>query len=69
METSKVTCILCTSITYTATAIIYAYDVGLLGAILTTMSQFPDYYKLLNIPRTATQDEVRQAYKKESLRL
>ncbi|KIK06856.1 hypothetical protein K443DRAFT_129441 [Laccaria amethystina LaAM-08-1] len=32
------------------------------------MSQFPDYYKLLNIPRTATQDEVRQAYKKESLR-
>ncbi|KJA29268.1 hypothetical protein HYPSUDRAFT_61301 [Hypholoma sublateritium FD-334 SS-4] len=32
------------------------------------MSQFPDYYKLLNIPRTATQDEVRQGYRKESLK-
>ncbi|KAE9410955.1 DnaJ-domain-containing protein [Gymnopus androsaceus JB14] len=32
------------------------------------MSQFPDYYAILNIPKNATQDEVRQAYKKESLR-
>ncbi|KAJ7597170.1 DnaJ domain-containing protein [Mycena floridula] len=32
------------------------------------MSQFPDYYRLLNIPQTASHDEIRQAYKKESLR-
>ncbi|KAF9068088.1 DnaJ domain-containing protein [Rhodocollybia butyracea] len=32
------------------------------------MSQFPDYYAILDIPKTATQDEIRQAYKKESLR-
>ncbi|TFK41024.1 DnaJ domain-containing protein [Crucibulum laeve] len=32
------------------------------------MSQFPDYYKLLNIPQSASQDDVRQAYRKESLR-
>ncbi|KAF9474464.1 DnaJ-domain-containing protein [Pholiota conissans] len=32
------------------------------------MSQFPDYYKLLNIPKTATHEEVRQAYRKESLK-
>jgi hypothetical protein len=32
------------------------------------MSQFPDYYQLLNIPQSASQDDVRQAYKKESLR-
>lgn len=32
------------------------------------MSSFPDYYSLLNILPTATSDEVRQAYKKESLR-
>ncbi|KAF8642239.1 hypothetical protein AX16_009514 [Volvariella volvacea WC 439] len=32
------------------------------------MSSFPDYYQLLNIPRTASQDEVRQAYKRESLK-
>lgn len=32
------------------------------------MSSFPDYYKLLNIPKTASQEEVRQAYRKESLR-
>ncbi|KAJ9114396.1 hypothetical protein QFC20_001539 [Naganishia adeliensis] len=29
---------------------------------------FPQYYKLLNIPSTATPDQIRQAYKKESLR-
>ncbi|KAF8167964.1 DnaJ-domain-containing protein [Crassisporium funariophilum] len=32
------------------------------------MSQFPDYYKLLNITKSATQDQVRQAYRKESLK-
>ncbi|GLB36285.1 putative dnaJ molecular chaperone homology domain [Lyophyllum shimeji] len=32
------------------------------------MSTFPDYYQILNIPKTATQDEIRQAYRKESLR-
>ncbi|KAF8203688.1 DnaJ domain-containing protein [Pholiota molesta] len=32
------------------------------------MSQFPDYYKLLNISKTSSQDEVRQAYRKESLK-
>ena len=37
-------------------------------SIAPTMSQFPDYYKLLNISRTATQDEVRQGYRKESLK-
>ncbi|KAJ7246266.1 DnaJ domain-containing protein [Mycena haematopus] len=32
------------------------------------MSRFPDYYKLLNVAKSATQDEIRTAYKKESLR-
>jgi DnaJ-class molecular chaperone len=32
------------------------------------MSQFPDYYKLLDIPQTATQEEIRHAYRKESLK-
>ncbi|KAL0575980.1 hypothetical protein V5O48_005980 [Marasmius crinis-equi] len=32
------------------------------------MSQFPDYYRILGIAKGATQDEIRQAYKKESLR-
>ncbi|KAJ7193358.1 DnaJ domain-containing protein [Mycena pura] len=32
------------------------------------MSRFPDYYKLLNVSQSATQDEIRTAYKKESLR-
>lgn len=29
---------------------------------------FPDYYGILNIPSSASQDQIRQAYKKESLR-
>jgi len=33
-----------------------------------TMSSFPDYYKLLGITSTATQEQVRQAYRKESLK-
>ncbi|KAI8995502.1 DnaJ domain-containing protein [Trametes punicea] len=32
------------------------------------MSAFPDYYKLLNVTQNATIDEIRTAYKKESLR-
>ncbi|KXN89895.1 hypothetical protein AN958_04899 [Leucoagaricus sp. SymC.cos] len=32
------------------------------------MSEFPDYYKLLNITPTALQEEIRQAYRKESLK-
>ncbi|KAF7347618.1 DnaJ-domain-containing protein [Mycena venus] len=32
------------------------------------MSRFPDYYKLLNVTKSATQDEIRTAYKKESLK-
>lgn len=35
---------------------------------LVAMAQFPDYYKLLNIPKTATSDDIRQAYKRESLK-
>jgi len=31
-------------------------------------STFPDYYAFLNIPQTATTEEVRTAYKKESLK-
>ncbi|KDQ63756.1 hypothetical protein JAAARDRAFT_169924 [Jaapia argillacea MUCL 33604] len=32
------------------------------------MSQFPDYYSVLKVPKNASTDEIRQAYKKESLR-
>ena len=32
------------------------------------MSDFPDYYAILGIPRTATTEEIRTAYKRESLR-
>ncbi|OAX40098.1 DnaJ-domain-containing protein [Rhizopogon vinicolor AM-OR11-026] len=32
------------------------------------MSSFPDYYALLNVQKTATAEEIRQAYKRESLR-
>jgi len=32
------------------------------------MTDFPDYYRILDIPGTATQEEIRQAYKKESLK-
>ena len=32
------------------------------------MSSFPDYYGLLNISKDATSDEIRTAYKKESLK-
>ena len=31
-------------------------------------STFPDYYAILNVAQTATVDEIRMAYKKESLR-
>ncbi|KAL6302200.1 DnaJ domain-containing protein [Sparassis latifolia] len=32
------------------------------------MSTFPDYYRLLNISQSATEDDIRQAYKRESLK-
>ncbi|KDR85131.1 hypothetical protein GALMADRAFT_218213 [Galerina marginata CBS 339.88] len=32
------------------------------------MSQFPDYYRILNLNKSATHEEVRQAYRKESLK-
>jgi len=32
------------------------------------MSSIPDYYRLLNITKTATQDQIRQAYRRESLK-
>ncbi|CCM00907.1 uncharacterized protein FIBRA_02953 [Fibroporia radiculosa] len=32
------------------------------------MSKFPDYYQLLSIPQTATPDEIRHAYKIQSLK-
>jgi curved DNA-binding protein CbpA len=32
------------------------------------MSDFPDYYAILGVPKTATAEEIRTAYKKESLR-
>ncbi|KAF9321350.1 hypothetical protein BG003_002198 [Podila horticola] len=32
------------------------------------MSSFPDYYKLLKVPETATAEEIREAYKREALR-
>jgi len=32
------------------------------------MSSFPDYYALLNVSKTATHEEIRTAYKRESLR-
>ncbi|KAF9532066.1 DnaJ domain-containing protein [Crepidotus variabilis] len=31
-------------------------------------NQFPDYYNILSISQQATQDQIRQAYKKESLK-
>ncbi len=39
------------------------YDVTrILGTpcFATTMSQFPDYYQLLNVSQSASQDEIRQ---------
>ncbi|THH20848.1 hypothetical protein EW146_g602 [Bondarzewia mesenterica] len=32
------------------------------------MSSFPDYYSILNVSKTATTEEIRQAYRKESLK-
>ncbi|RXW24768.1 hypothetical protein EST38_g1070 [Candolleomyces aberdarensis] len=31
-------------------------------------SSFPDYYKILSLPKTATAEEIKQAYRKESLK-
>lgn len=45
----------------------YGRAVGLLRLYF-IMSRFPDYYKLLNVTKSATQDEIRTAYKKESLK-
>lgn len=41
---------------------------SLLPSLVRDMSEFPDYYAILSIPRTATTEEVRSAYKRESLR-
>ena len=32
------------------------------------MSQFPDYYSILGVSKTASQEQIRQAYRKESLK-
>ncbi|KAI0318486.1 DnaJ domain-containing protein [Amylostereum chailletii] len=32
------------------------------------MSSFPDYYSILQVPKSASQEDIRQAYRKESLR-
>jgi len=32
------------------------------------MASFPDYYAILNIPKTASTEDIRQAYRKESLK-
>ncbi|KAI0068411.1 DnaJ-domain-containing protein [Artomyces pyxidatus] len=32
------------------------------------MSSFPDYYSILNVPKNASTDEIRQGYRKESLK-
>ncbi|KAF8937764.1 DnaJ-domain-containing protein [Dissophora ornata] len=32
------------------------------------MSTFPDYYELLRVPETATEEQIREAYKREALR-
>ena len=31
-------------------------------------STLPDYYGFLNVPQTATQEEIRTAYRRESLK-
>ncbi|KAK2461809.1 hypothetical protein APHAL10511_006272 [Amanita phalloides] len=47
----------------------YSYsDVTFTLNMPSNLSEFPDYYKLLNITKTASQDEIRQAYKRESLK-
>ena len=32
------------------------------------MASFPDYYNVLNVPKNASTEDIKQAYKKESLK-